>query len=220
MFLPSPNATLQGENYSISVLGTLQMIQMFQMSKKSKLSSATTEGCSLNKLIRSSKLRNLTLRNIWYFVSVCSTSLLLQESYRKQVSVNSSKSEPVFAAFFRSKFFQLPLPLAPLLPSQKHHFSFAAGKGVLTVSYGRRWRKWEEKMVSLRGRVGVGKVGGWEGGWEWVDFVPRKVLPEAMLAERSLVDEHFFPNTLRLLGAFIIIFMGAIIIIMFMSPPF
>ena len=128
-----------------------------QMSKKSKLSSATTEGCSLNKLILSSKLRNLTLRNIWYFVSVCSTSLLLQESYRKQVSVNSSKSEPVFAAFFRSKFFQLPLPLAPLLPSQKHHFSFAAGKGVLTVSYGRRWRKWEEKMVSLRGRMGVSR---------------------------------------------------------------
>ena len=59
-----------------------------------------------------------------------------------------------------------------------------------------------------------------EGVWEGVDFVPRKVLPEAMLAERSLVDEHFFPNTLRLLGAFIIIFMGAIIIIMFMSPPF
>ena len=156
MFLPPPNATLQGENYSISVLGTLQMLKMFQMSKKSKLSSATTEGCSLNKLILSSKLRNLTLRNIWYFVSVCSTSLLLQESYRKQVSVNSSKSEPVFAAFFRSKFFQLPLPLAPLFPSQKHHFSFAAGKGVLTVSYGRRWRKWEveEKMVCLREREG------------------------------------------------------------------
>ena len=63
-----------------------------------------------------------------------------------------------FCGIFPQQIFPITfVPLAPLLPSQKHHFSFAAGKGVLTVSYGRRWRKWEEKMVSLRGRMGVSR---------------------------------------------------------------
>ena len=79
----------------------------------------------------------LLRKNYQYFVFSCPPLLLLQESSRKQVSVNSSKSEPVFATFLRSNIFQLPFPSSsPSCLAQKHHFSFAAGKGVSTVWYG------------------------------------------------------------------------------------
>ena len=42
-----------------------------------------------------------------------------------------------------------------------------------------------------------------EGGWEGVDFVPRKVLLQAMLAEGSLVDDRaFLSKHITFIGGF------------------
>ena len=101
------------------------IFQMFQMSKKSKLSSATSAGYTLYLLLLKSKLGNRKLWKELKLVDICvlSVTMLLEESSRKQVSLNSSKSSASFCNIFCSKISQLLSPLPPsCLPSSKASF--------------------------------------------------------------------------------------------------
>ena len=138
-----------------------------QMSKKSKLSGATRAG--------SAHLANCWgiqhLRNI-----LCSRAFPGARKFEKTGVSQQLKIGASFCNIFTEQHFPITFPPSP--PSclaQKHHSSFAVGKGVSTVWYGGRG-----------GRRGEGRGGG------WVDFVPRKVLPQALLAEGSSVDKHIF----------------------------
>ena len=96
------------------------ILQMFQMSKKSKLSSATSAGYTLYKLLLKSKLGKIKLSKNYNYLIFCvlSVTLLLEESSRKQVSLNSSKSSASFCNIFLRQNFPITFPSPPLLPAE------------------------------------------------------------------------------------------------------
>ena len=109
--------------------GFSSLFEMLQMSKKSKLSRATTSaGCSLNKLLRNSIFEK------YFLPFLCKK---VRENRCQSTAQNRSQFLQHFYGeqHFPTTFPSSPPSLALSCLAQKHHSSFAAGKGVSTVRY-------------------------------------------------------------------------------------